>query len=94
MNNNMNNFEFCKEVVSSNPNIAGAKIIQNGELVAIYSRPHTLVPSPDRFGRPLLQVNIMWSMIKSNEDFLAKITFLAFIQKSQICCFFPYRVST
>ena len=86
----MNNFEFCKEVVSSNPNIACAKIIQKSELVAIYSRPNTLVPSPDKFGRLLLQVNIMWSMIKSNEDFFGKNnSFGIYSEKSDMLFFLP-----
>ena len=87
----MNNFDFCKEVVSSNPSIAGAKIIQNGELVAIYTRPNTLVPSPERFGKLLLQINIIWSMIKSNEDFFGKNNSFGIYSEKSDMLFFPIK---
>lgn len=74
----MRGTEHCKELCTLDDNILLAAIIENANLLGVYSKKPMAPPNEQRFKVLRIQAELMISMAKNNEDYFGELGYLMF----------------
>jgi uridylate kinase len=85
----MGNPEHCREVCLLDENILLAAIIENANLLGVYSKKPMAPPNEQRFKVLRIQTELMVSMAKNNEDFFGELGYLMFHSRHLDMFLFP-----
>lgn len=85
----MQGTEHCKEVCMLDDNILLAAIIENANLLGVYSKKPMAPPNEQRFKVLRIQAELMISMAKNNEDFFGELGYLMFHSRHLDMFLFP-----
>ena len=85
----MGSAEHCRDVFLLDGNILLAAIIENANLLGVYSKKPMAPPNEHRFKVLRIQAELMVSMAKNNEDFFGELGYLMFHSRHLDMFLFP-----
>ena len=85
----MRGTDQCKELCMLDENILLAAIIENANLLGVYSKKPMAPPNEQRFKVLRVQAELMVSMAKNNEDYFGEFGYLMFHSKHLDMFLFP-----
>jgi hypothetical protein len=85
----MRGTEYCKELCMLDDSILLAAIIENANLLGVYSKKPMAPPNEQRFKVLRIQAELMVSMAKNNEDFFGELGYLMFHSRHLDMFLFP-----
>ena len=81
--------DYCKDVCLLDDNILLAAMIENANLLGVFSKKPMAPPNEHRFKVLRIQAELMVSMAKNNEDFFGELGYLMFHSRHLDMFLFP-----
>jgi hypothetical protein len=84
-----NPLPICQQIVELSDNILIATLLSKNKMIDHYVRKKTPVPKQDRKPRMILQIHMLASIVKANEDYLGKVSYIHIKQEQADVLVFP-----